>query len=79
MTRGNFCAEHRSICVKMGRAMAKACSFMHEHPKEAMAMLGKRLNVKDPAVLAEAYKHTHGVRRPARPRSPPRNSKPPTT
>ena len=58
MTRQKFCADHRSICVKMGHAMAKANAFMHEHPKEAMAMLGKRLHVKDPAVLEEAYKHT---------------------
>ncbi len=58
MTRQKFCVDHRSICVKMGHAMVKANAFMHEHPKEAMAMLGKRLHVKDPAVLAAAYKHT---------------------
>lgn len=58
MTRANFCTERRSLCVKMGHAMAKANAFMHEHPDEAMALLGKRLNVADPAVLAEAYKHT---------------------
>jgi ABC-type nitrate/sulfonate/bicarbonate transport system substrate-binding protein len=58
LTRLKYCDEHHSICVKMGHAMAKASAFMHQHPKEAMAMLGKRLNVKDPAVLAEAYQHT---------------------
>jgi ABC-type nitrate/sulfonate/bicarbonate transport system substrate-binding protein len=56
MTRTQFCVEHRSICVKMGHAMTQANAYMHEHPQEAMALLGKRLNVKDPAVLAEAYK-----------------------
>ncbi len=55
MTRKQVCADHRSLCEKMGHAMVKANAFMHEHPQEAMAMLGKRLNVKDPAVLAEAY------------------------
>ncbi|HUZ75253.1 MAG TPA: ABC transporter substrate-binding protein [Stellaceae bacterium] len=58
MTRRKFCVDHRSICVKMGHAMVKANAFMHEHPKEAMAMLGKRFHVKDPAVLAAAYRHT---------------------
>lgn len=58
MTRTQVCADHRSLCVKMGRAMVKANAFMHEHPQEAMALLGKRLNVKNPAVLADAYKHT---------------------
>jgi NitT/TauT family transport system substrate-binding protein len=58
LTRRQLCVDRRSLCVKMGRAMAKANAFMHEHPQEAMALLGKRLNVKDPAVLAEAYKNT---------------------
>lgn len=58
MTRRQFCADHASICVKMGRAMVEACAFMHEHPTEAMAMLGKRLRVTDPAVLEAAYKDT---------------------
>jgi NitT/TauT family transport system substrate-binding protein len=58
LTRRQLCVDHRSLCVKMGRAMVKANAFMHEHPQEAMALLGKRLNVKDPDVLAEAYKNT---------------------
>lgn len=58
MTRRKLCVEHRSLCVKMGRAIAMATAFMHQHQKEAMAILGKRLNVKNPAVLAEAFKHT---------------------
>jgi len=58
LTRPSTCEKHRSLCVKMGRATAKALTFMHEHPQEAMAILGKRVNVTDPAVLAEAFKHT---------------------
>jgi NitT/TauT family transport system substrate-binding protein len=58
LTRPQFCADHRSICVKMGHAMVEASKFMHEHPKEAMALLGKRLNIKDPKVLASAYENT---------------------
>src|SRR6185437_15718610 len=46
MTRRQLCTDHRSLCVKMGAAMVKANAFMHQHPKEAMAMLGKRLNAK---------------------------------
>jgi ABC-type nitrate/sulfonate/bicarbonate transport system substrate-binding protein len=58
MTRRQLCIDQRSLCVKMGSAMVKANAFMHEHPDEAMALLGKRLNVKDPSVLAEAYRNT---------------------
>jgi sulfonate transport system substrate-binding protein len=58
MTRRQLCIDRRPLCVKMGHAMVLANAFMHEHPKEAMAMLGKRLNVKNADVLADAYKHT---------------------
>lgn len=58
LARPQTCADHRSLCEKMGRSMAEANTFMHEHPQEAMAILGKRLNVTDPTVLGEAYKAT---------------------
>jgi ABC-type nitrate/sulfonate/bicarbonate transport system substrate-binding protein len=58
MTRTKFCEEHHSICVKMGHAIVKANAFMHQRPKEAMALLGKRLNVKDPKILAQADEDT---------------------
>ena len=57
LTQPQTCAKRHELCVKMGRAMVKANSFMHDHPKEAMEMLGKRFNVTDKEVLAEAYKH----------------------
>jgi NitT/TauT family transport system substrate-binding protein len=57
MVRTDFCTSHRGICVKMGRAIVKAAAYIHDHPQEAMAMLGKRLNVKDPAVLNDAFAH----------------------
>jgi len=58
LTQPATCEKRRSLCVKIGRATVKAIAFMHQHPDEAMAILGKRLNVKDPAVLAAAFKHT---------------------
>jgi NitT/TauT family transport system substrate-binding protein len=58
LTQPKTCVERRSLCVKMGHAMVKANAYMHEHPKEAAAFLGKRLNVHDPKVLEEAYRHT---------------------
>jgi NitT/TauT family transport system substrate-binding protein len=58
LTRPQFCADHKSICMKMGHAMVDASKFMHEHPEEAMKLLAKRVNVTDPKVLAQAYKET---------------------
>ncbi|HUK58613.1 MAG TPA: ABC transporter substrate-binding protein [Stellaceae bacterium] len=58
LTRPDTCEKRRTVCEKMGHATAKALLFMHQHQKEAMEILGKRVNVTDPAVLAEAFKHT---------------------
>jgi len=58
LTRKALCADHRSLCVKMGQAMVKAAAYIHEHPKETMAIIGKRLNITDEAVLADTYKKT---------------------
>jgi NitT/TauT family transport system substrate-binding protein len=56
--RPQTCAARREICEKMGHAMLQANAFLHDRPQEAMAILGKRLNVTDPKVLAAAYKDT---------------------
>ena len=57
LTRPDTCEKRRSVCEKMGHATAKALLYMHQHPQESAAILGKRVNA-DPAVLAEAFKHT---------------------
>jgi ABC-type nitrate/sulfonate/bicarbonate transport system substrate-binding protein len=56
LVRPETCAKNRSLCEKMGRSMADANAFLHEHPKQSMAILAKRLNITDQKVLAEAYK-----------------------
>jgi len=58
LTRPQTFVEHRSLCVKMGHAMVLANAYMHEHPKEAMALLAKRVNVTDEKVMDQAYKNT---------------------
>ncbi len=55
VTRPQFCAEHRSVCVKMGHSMVLATNFMHEHPKELLAILKKWFGTIDDAVLASAF------------------------
>jgi len=58
LTRPQFCADHKSICMKMGQSMVEASKFMHEHPQDAMQLLAKRVNVTDPKILASAYQNT---------------------
>jgi ABC-type nitrate/sulfonate/bicarbonate transport system substrate-binding protein len=55
ITRPQFCAEHRSICVKMGHVMKLAADFIHEHPQESIAILKKRYQNVDDAVLKASY------------------------
>lgn len=55
LTRPQFCAEHKSICVKMGHAMKLAADFIHEHPAESLAILKKRYDKVDEAVLKASY------------------------
>lgn len=58
LTRKQLCADHRSLCVKMGEAMVKAAAYIHDHPKETTAILAKRLNIKDPGIQTDTYKKT---------------------
>jgi ABC-type nitrate/sulfonate/bicarbonate transport system substrate-binding protein len=55
VTRPQLCAEHRSICVKVGHAMALAADFIHAHPQEAIAILKKKFVTVDDAVLVSAF------------------------
>ncbi len=55
VTRPQLCAEHRSVCVKVGHAMTLAADFIHQHPQEAIAILKKKFAMIDDAVLADAF------------------------
>ncbi|MGH7088995.1 MAG: ABC transporter substrate-binding protein, partial [Stellaceae bacterium] len=56
LVRRQTCETHRSLCAKMGRSIADANEFLHQHPKESMTILKKRLNITDEAVLSDTYK-----------------------
>jgi NitT/TauT family transport system substrate-binding protein len=58
LTRPDTCEKRPTVCEKIGRATTKALIFMHEHQKESMEILGKRVNVSDPKILALAFQHT---------------------
>ncbi len=55
IARPQFCAEHRSICIKMGHAMIAASAFVHDHPQEAIAILKKRFDKTDEAVVIASF------------------------
>jgi NitT/TauT family transport system substrate-binding protein len=66
ITRPQFCAEHRSVCEKMGRALAAASRFVHERPEDALAILQKRFPKTEPPVVAASFE----VMRKAMPQPP---------
>ncbi len=55
VTRPQFCGEHRSICMKMGHAMKLAADFIRDHPQESLAILKRRYDKVDEAVLKASY------------------------
>lgn len=56
IARPQFCAEHRSICAKMGRGLAEGAAFIHDKPDQALALLKKHFDKVDPAVVERAFK-----------------------
>jgi len=55
ITRPEFCVQHKSICAKMGHALAAASRYVHEHPQESLAILEKRFPKTDKAVVAASF------------------------
>ena len=58
LVKKQTCIDRKSLCVKMGQALVKAAAYIHDHPQETMAILGKRTNVTDPKILQSMYKVT---------------------
>ncbi len=56
VTGPQFCAEHRSICVKLGRGLVAGAIFIHEQPAEALALMRKHFDKIDPAVIERSFK-----------------------
>jgi taurine transport system substrate-binding protein len=55
ITRPKFCADHRSVCQKMGHALVAASHFVHERPNDAIAILQKRFPNTAPPVVAASF------------------------
>lgn len=55
ITRPQLCAEHRSICAKMGHSLKLAMAFVHQHPQDALAVLRQHFPQIDPAVLEKSF------------------------
>ncbi len=54
-TRPDTCTKRREKCARLARALIAANRFIREQPAEALALLQKRFDKMDPAVLAAAW------------------------
>ncbi len=55
IARPQFCVDHRSICMKMGHAMALSATMIHQQPQAVQAFLTKRFASMSRAVIARAF------------------------
>jgi ABC-type nitrate/sulfonate/bicarbonate transport system substrate-binding protein len=55
ITRPQFCADHRPVCVKMGHSLVEAVAFVHEHKQEALAVLRAHFPQIDAGVTEKSF------------------------
>jgi ABC-type nitrate/sulfonate/bicarbonate transport system substrate-binding protein len=55
LTRPQLCADHRSVCEKMGHSFVQAAKFLVERKADSIAILQKRFPKTDPKVTESAY------------------------
>jgi NitT/TauT family transport system substrate-binding protein len=56
ITRPGFCVEKADVCRKLVNGLVKAMRFMQEQPNEALALLRKRFDKTEPALLEDAFR-----------------------
>jgi ABC-type nitrate/sulfonate/bicarbonate transport system substrate-binding protein len=66
LTRPEFCNQKPTVCEKLGTGYAQAHAFVQDNPKEALAILTKRMSRVEPDILAGAFEQM----RKTTPRSP---------
>ncbi|HZT50596.1 MAG TPA: ABC transporter substrate-binding protein [Stellaceae bacterium] len=55
LARADFCDGHKSICAKMVHGIVAATRFIHEHPRQSLAVMKARYPTLDARVLEAAY------------------------
>jgi NitT/TauT family transport system substrate-binding protein len=55
VTRPQTCVDRKTLCEKMGRVMARAATFVHEHEPETVAVLKKHFPTVSDPVLEASY------------------------
>jgi len=55
LTRPETCEKKKSLCQKIGRVYRDATAYIHDHPKETVAILQKNFPNLEPALIESAF------------------------
>src|SRR6185295_9084759 len=56
LARPGYCDQKPTICQRLVSGLTKAYAYLHDHPKESLEILKKRIPAEiDPAVFAESF------------------------
>ena len=55
LAKPETCEKRRPICVAMGAVVKEAVAYMHSHPAEVRAILGKKFPNLEPKLIEAAY------------------------
>src|SRR5689334_14042738 len=55
LAKPETCEKRKQVCVAMGRVVKEAIGYMHSHPAEVVALLGKKFPNLEPKLIAAAY------------------------
>jgi NitT/TauT family transport system substrate-binding protein len=55
LAKPETCEKRRALCVGMGQVMKEAVAYMHSHPTEVLAILGKKFPSLEPKLIAAAF------------------------
>jgi NitT/TauT family transport system substrate-binding protein len=55
LAKPETCEKRRALCVGMGQVMKEAVAYMHSHPTEVLAILGKKFPNLESKLIAAAF------------------------
>jgi NitT/TauT family transport system substrate-binding protein len=55
LAKPETCQKRKAVCAGVGQVMKEAVAYVHTHPKEVIAILGKKFPNLEPALIAAAF------------------------
>jgi len=55
LTKPETCEKRRAVCEGAGQVMKEAVAYLHGHPSEVIAILGKKFPTLEPKLIAAAF------------------------